>query len=53
MLRRQVADLVEKDRAAVGLLEAADAPGVGAGERAAFVAEQFAFEQGFREWPRS
>ena len=31
----------------VGLLEAADAAGLGAGEGAAFVAEQFAFQQGF------
>ena len=43
--RRQVANLVEKQRAAVGLLEAADAPGVGAGERAALVAEELALEQ--------
>ena len=40
-----VADLVEEERAAVALLEFADALEGGAGEGAAFVAEQFAFEQ--------
>ena len=50
---RQVADFVEKKRAVVRLLEAADAPLVSARERAAFVAEQFAFQQVFREWRRS
>ena len=40
-----VADFVEEQRAAVGLLEAADALLVGAGERALFVAEQLRFEQ--------
>ena len=44
----QVADFVEKNGAVVGLLEAAHAAGVRAGEGAAFVAEQFAFQQGFR-----
>ena len=43
--RGQVADLVEEDGAAVGLLEAADAPGLGAGEGAALVAEQLALQQ--------
>ena len=43
--QRQLADLVEKDRAAVGLLEPAGARGVGAGEGAAVVAEEFGFEQ--------
>ena len=47
--RRHVADFIEKNGAVVGLLEAADAPGFRAGERAAFVAEQFAFQQGFRD----
>ena len=46
---RQVADFVEEERALVRLLEAADAPLVSAGERAAFVAEQFAFQQVFRD----
>ena len=40
-----VADLVEKERAAVGLLELADAAAVGAGERAPLVAEELAFQQ--------
>ena len=39
-------DLVEQQRAAVGLLEPADAPGHGAGERPLLVAEQLGFEQG-------
>ena len=43
--RRHVADLVEEQRAAVALLELADPLAVGAGERAFFVAEQFAFQQ--------
>ena len=45
---RQVADLVEEERALVRLLEAADAPLVGARERAAFVAEQFTLQEVFR-----
>ena len=44
-----LADLVEKQRAALRLLKPADAPFVRAGERAAFVAEQFAFQQRRRE----
>ena len=47
--RIDLADFVEKNRAAIRLLEAPDAPFVRAGERAAFVAEQFAFEQGRRK----
>jgi hypothetical protein len=43
--RAGVADLVEKDGAAVGLLEAAAAVFIGAGEGAALVAEKFGFEQ--------
>ena len=43
--RRHLADLVEHDRAALGELELADACRAGAGERAALVAEQLAFEQ--------
>ena len=39
---RNIADLVEKQRAAMGQLEAADALRNGAGERALFMAEQFA-----------
>jgi hypothetical protein len=41
---RQVADLVEEERTLVRLLEPTDAPLVRARERAAFVAEQFAFQ---------
>ena len=44
-----VADLVEKQRAAVGLLEAAAAHGLRAGEGAALVAEQFALQQVLRD----
>ena len=38
-------DLVEQQRAAIGLLELADAPRDGAGEGALLVAEEFGFEQ--------
>ena len=44
-LQRQVADLVEEQRAAVGELEAALPPRHGAGERALLVAEQLALEE--------
>ena len=43
--RAHVADFVEEQRAAVGLLEAADALLVGAGERALLVAEQLGLEE--------
>ena len=43
--RRDLADLVEEQRAAVGLLEAPFAPPDRAGERAALVAEELALEQ--------
>ena len=43
--QRHVADLVEEQRAAVGLFEAAGVAARGAGEGAGFVAEQFAFQQ--------
>ena len=43
--RAHVADLVEEEAAAVGLLEAADPLLVGAGERALLVAEELGFEQ--------
>ena len=42
---RQIADLVEEERALVRLLEATDAPQVSARERAAFMAEELAFQQ--------
>src|SRR5258706_9234915 len=45
----QIADFVEKEGALVGLLETADAPLVRARERAAFVTEQFAFQQVLRD----
>ena len=40
-----VADFIEENRAAVALLEFADALTLRAGERAFFVAEKFAFEK--------
>ena len=43
--QRHRGDLVEEQRAAVGLLEAALAAPVGAGEGAALVAEQLALQQ--------
>ena len=45
MLERDLADLVEEERAAVGELEAADAVLDRTGERAAHVAEELALEQ--------
>ena len=45
--RIHLADFVEQQRAAIGFLEFADAPGDGAGERAFLMAEQFGFEQVF------
>ena len=50
---RHVADFIQEERAAVALLELADALRGGAGERAALMAEQFAFEQLLREWRRN
>ena len=46
-LQRQIdlADFVEQNRAAIGQFKAAGPRAVGPGERAAFVAEQFAFHQ--------
>ena len=51
--QRHVADLVEEQRAAVALLELADAAAVGAGEGALLVAEQLALQQVAPGWPRS
>ena len=51
--RLHLADLVEEDRAAVGLLELADARRRRAGEGALLVAEQLALEQLGRAAPRS
>ncbi len=50
---RQLADFVEKDRAAVGHFEQADAVFVGAGERAFAMAEQLAFDERSRATRRS
>ena len=47
--RVNLADFVQKQRAALRLLEPPDAPLVRAGERAFFVAEQFAFQQRRRQ----
>ena len=49
LVQRDVGDLVEEQRAAVGELEAADAIGLRVGERALHVAEQLALEHAFRE----
>ena len=49
MRQRDLADLVEEQRAAVGLLEAALAARDGAGERALLVPEQLALEQALGE----
>ena len=46
--QRHVADFVEKQRAAFGLFETADAAVGGAGERAALMPEQLAFDEFFR-----
>ena len=46
---RHVADLVEEQRAAVGVLKPADAIAVGAGERPFDVAEQLAFQHVFAQ----
>ena len=45
----QLADFIEEQRAAVGQLELAAPLAVCPGERAAHMAEQFAFHQGFRQ----
>ena len=47
--RVNLADFIQKQRPALRLLEAADAPLVRAGERALFVAEQFALQQRRRQ----
>ena len=44
-LQRHIADFIEKQGAAVGLLETPDPLAVGAGESALLVAEQFRFDQ--------
>lgn len=43
------ADFVEKDGAAIGAFESSDVVFDGAGKRAAYVAEQFGFDEGFAE----
>jgi hypothetical protein len=52
-LERQVADLVQEQGAAIGALEAADAPRHRPGERPALVAEELTLEQARRGSPRS
>ena len=47
--QRHVADFVEEKRAAVALLELADAAAVGPGEGPFLVAEQLALQQVFRD----
>ena len=44
-LHRHVADLVEEERAALGLLEAAGRAGIGAGEGALLMTEQLGFDE--------
>jgi hypothetical protein len=51
-VERHVADLVEKQGAAIGLLEAAAAHGLGAGEGTALVAEELALQQVLRGLPQ-
>ena len=51
-VQRHVGDLVEKQRSAIGELEAAHAVDLGVGERAADMAEQFALENAFGESAR-
>src|SRR2546423_1853450 len=48
-LERQLADLVEEQRAAARALERAGAPAIGAGERALLVAEELALDQRRRQ----
>ena len=48
-LQRQLADFIEKQRAAMSQLEPSDALRRWPGERAFFVAEQFAFDQARRD----
>jgi hypothetical protein len=48
-IERQVADLVEKERAALGALDLAGGLPIGAGEGAALVAEELGLEQGRRD----
>ncbi len=50
--QRQVADLVEKQGAAVGLLEPAGARGEGAGEGAFLMAEQLSLDQALAKAPQ-
>ena len=52
-VHRELANLVEEERAAVGHLEAARQSVRGAGEGAALVAEQLALQERSRGWRRS
>ena len=51
--QRQLADLVEEEGAALGELEAARLPAVGAGEGPFLVAEELVLDQRSRGWRRS
>ena len=48
-IHRHVADLIEKQRAALGLFETAGSPRLGAGEGAALMAEKFRLDQVTRD----
>src|SRR5947209_5969174 len=47
LAQRNIRDLIEEERAAIGKIEAADAVGLGVGEGAANMPEHFAFEDTF------
>ena len=44
MCEREIGDLIEKQRAAIGELEATGTVGLGVGERASYVTEELALE---------
>ena len=50
---RHLTDLVEKEGAAAGRLEQSSLIRSGVGKRTAHMAEEFAFQQSYLEWPRS
>ena len=52
-VERHVADLIEEQRAAIGILDLADRARGGAGKGAFFVAEQFRGDQAGAGWRRS
>ena len=51
--RTDLADLIEKQRAAVGQFESAFLAGIRAGEGALLISEQFGFEKRIRQAPRN